>query len=203
MINQRTISHPFRAFMSAFIVLTFVTPLVAGCGRSADTGSVSSAPAGNYGTVPAPQNAPQQKQGMSNTKKVALLVGAAALAYLYNKHKNSKGTGAQGQYYRSKNGRIYYRDAKGNAVYVTPPQGGIQVPAEEAEMYNSQAGNFSIGDSGRGDSNMGNSRMGGGSMSGGSMSGSNMGNSNMGGSSNFGTSRGNSGAGLPPGPRGM
>jgi len=130
---------------------------------------------------------------MSNTKKVALLVGAAALAYLYNKHKNSKGAGAQGQYYRSKNGRIYYRDAKGNAVYVTPPQGGIQVPAEEAEMYNSQAGNFSLGDSNTGNSNMGNSRMG----------GSSMGNSSMGGSSNFGTSRGNSGAGTPPGPRGM
>ena len=183
MVNQRTGSHSFRTVVSALIALTFITPLVAGCGRSAET-SRNSTSTGNYGTVPAPQNAPQQKQGMSNGKKVALLVGAAALAYLYNKHKNAKAEGAQGKYYQSKNGRIYYRDAKGNAVYVTPPQGGIQVPAEEAEMYNAQAGNFSLGDS-----NMGSSRMGGSSMGGGSR--------------NFGTSRGNSGAGTPPGPRGM
>jgi hypothetical protein len=82
----------------------------------------------------APAAPPQQ--GMSTGKKVAILAGTAALIYLYNKHKNKKGTGENGQYYRSEsNGRIYYRDAKGNAVYVTPPKQGITVPAEEADIY--------------------------------------------------------------------
>ena len=83
---------------------------------------------------------------MSTSKKVAILAGAAALIYLYNKHKNAKGTGAQGQYYRSKNGRVYYRDAKGNAIWVTPPKEGIQVPIEEAAVYEraAQSGNWNI-----------------------------------------------------------
>jgi hypothetical protein len=78
---------------------------------------------------------------MSTQKKLALLAGAAALVYLYNKHKNAKGNGASGKYYLSKNGRVYYRDAKGNAIWVTPPAGGIQVPAEEAAFYNRAAAN--------------------------------------------------------------
>jgi hypothetical protein len=78
---------------------------------------------------------------MSTSKKLALLAGAAALIYLYNRHKNAKGAGAAGKYYLSKNGRVYYRDAKGNAIWVTPPSGGIQVPAEEAAFYNRAAAN--------------------------------------------------------------
>jgi hypothetical protein len=122
---------------------------MAGCSNPAPAGGAGSnaqAPASNYGTVPAPQNAsrnaPQQQQGMSTGKKVAVLGGAALLYYLYNKQKNAKAqTGQQGQagqtqYYRSKNGRIYYRDAKGNAVYVTPPARGVEVPAEIAQQYN-------------------------------------------------------------------
>jgi hypothetical protein len=72
---------------------------------------------------------------MSTGKKIALLVGTAALIYLYNKHKNSKGKGAQGQYYRSRNGRVYYRDAQGNPVWVTPPKEGIRVSEEERDFY--------------------------------------------------------------------
>ena len=72
---------------------------------------------------------------MSTRKKVMIIAGAAALLYLYNKKKNSQGVGKTGQYYRSKNGRVYYRDAKGNAIWVTPPAGGIEVSADEAERY--------------------------------------------------------------------
>lgn len=103
-------------------------------------------PASNYGggafggASSGPAQQPQQ--GMSTKTKVALLVGAAALAYMYNKNKNNKGHGPQGQYYRSKNGRVYYRDAQGKAVWVTPPQGGIRVPANEASQYERMANDF-------------------------------------------------------------
>jgi hypothetical protein len=72
---------------------------------------------------------------MSTGKKLAILGGAAALYYLWKKHQNSQGVGPTGQYYRSRNGRVYYRDSKGNPVWVTPPAGGIRVPAEEAPVY--------------------------------------------------------------------
>jgi hypothetical protein len=77
---------------------------------------------------------------MSTGQKVALLAGAAALYYLYNKHKNAQGTGPNGQLYRSKNGRVYYRDRDGRAHWVTPPPGGIQVPASEAQQYSGYQG---------------------------------------------------------------
>ena len=85
-----------------------------------------------------PYNSPQQpraRQGLSNTQKVAILAGAAALYYLYNQQKNAKGQGPQGQYYLSKNGRVYYRDAQNRPHWVTPPPGGIQVPESEAQRY--------------------------------------------------------------------
>ena len=101
-------------------------------------------PASNYGggTMGGASPAQQPQQGMSTKTKVALLVGAAALAYMYNKNKNNKGRGPQGQYYRSKNGRVYYRDAQGKAIWVTPPQGGIRVPANEAQRYERMASEF-------------------------------------------------------------
>jgi len=138
-----------KTFVSAVCAMSLLTPIMAGCSNPGSAGGAGSnaqapmqAPAQNYGSVPAPQNAPQQRQGMSTGKKVALLGGAALLYYLYNKKKNSQAQAGQGggatqtQYYRSKNGRIYYRDAKGNAVYVTPPAQGVEVPAEIAQQYN-------------------------------------------------------------------
>jgi hypothetical protein len=86
----------------------------------------------NYRTSSQP---PQAKKGLSTTQKVAILGGAAALFYLYNKHKNAKGQGAEGQYYLSKNGRVYYRDAQHKVHWVSPPPGGIQVPESEAQQY--------------------------------------------------------------------
>jgi hypothetical protein len=83
------------------------------------------------GTPPGPQ-----RQGMSTRNKVLLLAGAAAVYYLYNKHKNRQGQGAEGRYYLSKNGRVYYRDLKTGAYrWVDPPQQPIRVPADEYERY--------------------------------------------------------------------
>jgi hypothetical protein len=86
---------------------------------------------------PAPmRQSGQPRQGMSTRNKVLLLAGAAALYYLYNKHKNRQGQGAQGRYYLSKNGRVYYRDLKTGAYrWVDPPRQPIQVPADEYQRY--------------------------------------------------------------------
>ena len=78
---------------------------------------------------------------MSTGKKVVILAGAAALYYMYRHHKNATAqTGADGQYYLSKNGRVYYRDAEHRAHWVTPPPGGIAVPESEAAEYRSFQG---------------------------------------------------------------
>lgn len=77
----------------------------------------------------------QANKGLGTGQKVAILAGAAALYYLYNQHKNAQGTGAKGKYYLSKNGRVYYRDEKAQAHWVTPPSEGIKVPQSEAQNY--------------------------------------------------------------------
>jgi hypothetical protein len=112
-----------------FVAGTMIASLTGCLGGGSNQPTASS---GSYGTVNLP---PQRKPGMSTKQKLVLLAGAAALAYLYNKNKNNKGVGPQGQYYRSKNGRVYYRDAQGNAHWVSPPQGGLQVPASDARQY--------------------------------------------------------------------
>ena len=76
------------------------------------------------------------KSGMSTGKKAVILAGAAALYYMYKQHKNAAAAeGPDGQYYLSKNGRVYYRDAEHRAHWVTPPAGGITVPESEAAEY--------------------------------------------------------------------
>ena len=74
--------------------------------------------------------------GMSTGTKVVLLAGAAAAYYLYKKHQTaSAASGPDSQYYLSKNGRVYYRDADHRAHWVTPPPDGIRVPESEANDY--------------------------------------------------------------------
>jgi hypothetical protein len=89
----------------------------------------------DYQARPAPQQ--EQRSGMSTKAKTAVvLAGAAALYYLYKRHKNAQqATGIDGQYYLSKNGRVYYRDEDHRAHWVTPPPGGITVPADEAAEF--------------------------------------------------------------------
>ena len=72
---------------------------------------------------------------MSTRNKVVVLAGAAALYYLYKHHQKATEQGAEGQYFLSKNGRVYYRDAEHRAHWVTPPPGGIAVPESEAAQY--------------------------------------------------------------------
>lgn len=109
-------------------------PLLSSCStpRSSSLPPIDDTRGGTQ-TAPAPQQ--QAKSGLSNKQKVVLLAGAAALYYLYNQHKNKQEQGAEGKYYLSKNGRIYYRDAQHRAHWVTPPPGGIKVPEQQAARY--------------------------------------------------------------------
>lgn len=104
-----------------------------GCEPTAQSPSTSPPPA-----APAPQPSPPQ-QGMSTRNKVLLLAGAAAVYYLYKKHQNAQGNGPNGRYFRSKNGRVYYRDMKtGEYHWVDPPAQPISVPAEDYQRYTGQ-----------------------------------------------------------------
>ena len=123
------------------LALGILSPVLTGCGRDNSRAEqlppVQEQTRGSRTEYPAPQG---RKPGLSTKQKVAILAGAAALYYLYNKHKQSQGAGSQGQYYLSKNGRVYYRDQNGNPVWVTPPPEGIEVPASEAEQYSRYRG---------------------------------------------------------------
>ena len=126
---------PVAVFLSTLLTI----PMLNGCGGGSRN---ASAPPPVDSTVSRQvndstrANQPEAKKGLSNRNKVLItLAGAAALYYLYNQRKNAKAEGAQGKYYLSKNGRVYYRDAQNRPVWVTPPSGGIQVPADQAEKY--------------------------------------------------------------------
>lgn len=135
-----------RGFRTVSVVLSalLALPLLAGCGGKqasvpppvddTRTSATSNNPAGTAPTA--------KKPGLSNTQKAVItLAGAAALYYLYNQHKHSQEkTGPNGQYYLSKNGRVYYRDANHQAHWVTPPPNGVQVPAEQAQQYRDYQG---------------------------------------------------------------
>jgi hypothetical protein len=113
-------------------------PLLNGCGGGSQTAAppppVDDTVSGRVNNPP-PASQPQAKRGLSTGQKVAILAGAAALYYIYNKRKNAQGAGPEGKYYLSKNGRVYYRDAQNRAHWVTPPPEGIQVPESEAQQY--------------------------------------------------------------------
>ena len=127
-------------------------PILAGCGSGVNTDNRPAGaslppiddsramkygnPGGNYGYTQPPRPAP--RSGLSTGKKLALLAGAAALYYMYKKNQEKKAAGelaGQPVYYLSRNGRVYYRDANGQAHWVTPPAQGIEVPYEESLQY--------------------------------------------------------------------
>lgn len=125
--------------MAWLLSMILMVPFFTACSNTRDTAippPVDDTRVGNS-TQNAPVTQPQQtkKKGLSTGQKVAILAGAAALYYLYNQHKNKQGKGAQGKYYLSKNGRIYYRDEQNRAHWVTPPPEGIRVPESEAQRY--------------------------------------------------------------------
>ncbi len=129
--------HRIRLRLIALVLTVLLTlPLLNACSRS----QASVPPPVDDSRVGAVSNRlntnqPEVKKGLTTGQKVALLTGAAALYYLYNQHKNSQEQGPQGQYYLSKNGRVYYRDAQHRAHWVTPPPAGIQVPEAQAQQY--------------------------------------------------------------------
>lgn len=136
-----------------FLAALMMAQLLTGCMGGGGRGSQASLPPiddtrrGEYTNTRAGRAEP--RQGMSTGKKVAILAGAAALYYLYKRNQNRQGTGPEGQYYLSKNGRVYYRDENGRAHWVTPPR-RMEVPMDELQRYpeisryrgynNSQAG---------------------------------------------------------------
>ncbi|MBW4663063.1 MAG: hypothetical protein KME01_02510 [Chroococcus sp. CMT-3BRIN-NPC107] len=130
-IEKRRFLRPVAILLSAVLSLSIFT----GCGSRVNT----AAPVDNNRVENQGYNnsdrVQQPRQGISNKQKVVILAGAAALYYLYNQHKNKKAEGAEGQYYLSKNGRVYYRDAQRQVHWVTPPSEGIQVPETEAQRY--------------------------------------------------------------------
>ena len=139
-LSDRRGSRTTAMFLAALLTM----PLFAGCGsKQANVPPPVDDTRTAANTNAAPNAAPTvQKKGMNNVQKGAIvLAGAAALYYLYNQHKHSQEqAGANGKYYLSKNGRVYYRDAKHQAHWVTPPSNGISVPAEEAQQYRDYQG---------------------------------------------------------------
>jgi len=111
------------------LIVTMTTTTMLGCGLAEPPPPVDDTPRGS-------QPVETEQTGMSTGKKVVILAGAAALYYLYKKHQSAGDeTGPDGQYYLSKNGRVYYRDAEHRAHWVTPPSDGITVPADQAHEF--------------------------------------------------------------------
>jgi hypothetical protein len=123
------------ALMVSCIILS---QSLTGCGGSSTTNTSNLPPVddsnrSSANTAPAPV----AHKGMSTGQKVVLLAGAAALYYMYRKNQEAHASGKTGepQYYLSKNGRVYYREAGGRVHWVTPPKEGVMVPSEEANQY--------------------------------------------------------------------
>jgi hypothetical protein len=122
--ERKIVSRLFAVLLSALLMV----PLLSSCGG----GSKTATPPPVDDTIG--RTVSNRTTNQPEVKK-AILAGAAALYYLYNQHKNAPQEGAQGKYYLSKNGRVYYRDAEHRAHWVTPPPEGIRVPESEAQKY--------------------------------------------------------------------
>ncbi len=134
------IKKRFYALTTWLVIIAMISPvLLTGCGGRAGNDStpppVDDTRGGSVTPSSAPSNAPQQHTGLSTKQKVVMLAGAAALYYMYKKHRDAQNQTANLQYYLSKNGRVYYRDEQHRAHWVTPPTQGIQVPENEAQDY--------------------------------------------------------------------
>ncbi|MEH2165878.1 MAG: hypothetical protein V7K41_04215 [Nostoc sp.] len=132
--ERKIVSRLFAVLLSALLMV----PLLSSCGGGSKNASVPPPVDDTVGRTVSDRKTASQteaKKGLGTGQKVALLAGAAALYYMYNQHKNAPQEGAQGKYYLSKNGRVYYRDAEHRAHWVTPPSEGIRVPESEAQKY--------------------------------------------------------------------
>ncbi|MEH2070616.1 MAG: hypothetical protein V7K47_21055 [Nostoc sp.] len=131
--ERKVVSRLLAVLLSALLTV----PLLSSCGGGSKKASAPPPVDDTVGRTVSDRstNQAQAKKGLGTGQKVAILAGAAALYYLYNQHKNASQEGAQGKYYLSKNGRVYYRDAEHRAHWVTPPSEGIRVPESEAQQY--------------------------------------------------------------------
>lgn len=150
-MRQRYDTNRLRFKTTAFALVAALSFASIGCGSVGSQASNSTSGATlppiddtRNGTMPATtrSNVTQPNQGGPSTKnKIVMLAGAAALYYLYRKHQQKNQAQASGTmegqpvYYLSKNGRVYYRDASGQAHWVTPPRKGIPVQYEEAQRF--------------------------------------------------------------------
>ena len=66
---------------------------------------------------------------------MVILAGAALLYYLYKHHQAKQNQ--QVQYYKSKNGRVYYRDPQSHQVHWVTP---VSVPESAAGEYSGYQG---------------------------------------------------------------
>ena len=125
--------------VAAVLIGALAMPTLSGCGGGDQTASIPPPVDATRGQAPTQPGA-GTRTGMSKAQKtMVVLAGAAAVYYLYKKKQNAQGQPTQ--YYRSKNGRIYYRDAKTKqAIWVTPETTRVQIPAEEAEAYSTYRG---------------------------------------------------------------
>ena len=134
---MRTMTLSKRALAVAVATAVAGGP-IAGCNRR-DDHRRDDIPAAvddtRTGTEPMRKPVEEDTPRISTKTKLVVLAGAAALYYLYKHHQNAQKDGVDGQYYLSKNGRVYYRDAEHRAHWVTPPPGGITVPAAEAAEF--------------------------------------------------------------------
>ncbi|MBW4425653.1 MAG: hypothetical protein KME50_14685 [Nostoc desertorum CM1-VF14] len=127
--ERKIVSRLLAVLLSALLTV----PLLSSCGGGSKTATPPPVDDTVGRTVSDRQT--EAKKGLGTGQKVAILAGAAALYYMYNQHKNAPKEGAQGKYYLSKNGRVYYRDAENRAHWVTPPAEGIRVPESQAQQY--------------------------------------------------------------------
>jgi hypothetical protein len=127
--ERKIVSRLLAVLLSALLTV----PLLSSCGGGSKTATPPPVDDTVGRTVSDRQT--EAKKGLGTGQKVAILAGAAALYYMYNQHKNAPKEGAQGKYYLSKNGRVYYRDAENRAHWVTPPSEGIRVPESQAQQY--------------------------------------------------------------------
>ncbi|MEH2163948.1 MAG: hypothetical protein V7K38_23590 [Nostoc sp.] len=132
--ERKIVSRLFAVLLSALLMV----PLLSSCGGGSQKANVPPPVDDSAGRTVSDRNStnqPEAKKGLGTGQKVALLAGAAGLYYLYNQHQKASKDGAEGKYYLSKNGRVYYRDAEHRAHFVTAPSEGIRVPESEAQKY--------------------------------------------------------------------
>jgi hypothetical protein len=122
-----------------FALVVFILPMtLAGCGGGRSTPERTN------------MNQPAPRTGMSGKQKVAILVGAAALYYVYKTYKQQKENAPQNvreavppgvQLYRSEStGAIYYRNPRNpkDVHWLTLPQNRIEVPQSDYDRTMSE-----------------------------------------------------------------